>query len=298
MTTQTYHLTFITPCFCAGASPSVAEVRGPSIRGKLRWWFRVLGGTPGEEAALFGSVRGEGGGSSSFLLRVRQDPLRSQWRPTQFSGVSNTGYVLYFAKASANGARWVPGGALPEGSSFEMQVVWRRNLEGRARMLFDLAVDCFLMFGSLGLRSTRGLGCFECTERPFSEAEFERLVARVKAQSPRFVGWVASFTGSSSGVLEALGAQLRGLRCDSPAVRDGRPNPTPLGSSQPRQASAVHLRPVKEGADVFRIVVFEAPADRVLGPESRHGAPLLKSGVPAPREVPGAGRRGIRGWRT
>ena len=35
----------ITPAFCGGAIPETqAESRAPSIRGQLRWWFRVLGG--------------------------------------------------------------------------------------------------------------------------------------------------------------------------------------------------------------------------------------------------------------
>jgi hypothetical protein len=33
-------------------------------------------------------------------------------------------------------------------------------------------------------------------------------------------------------------------------------------------------------------VVFEVPAERVLGPESRKGAPRLKNGLPSPESVP------------
>lgn len=293
MITQTYRLEFLTPCFCAGADQTVAEVRAPSIRGKLRWWFRVLGGRAAQEAEVFGSVRGDEGCSSPLVVRVREDALKTQWQPIQFSGVSNTGYVLYFAKAAGDGRRWVAGGALPVGSSFELQLLWRRNPDQAAKELFDLALDSFLMLGSLGLRSTRGLGCFSCREKPYSEAEWNKLLGKIKAKAPGFLGELASFAGPETGILDALGAQLRGLRQGYSAGRPGHSNPTPLGSSShPRQTSAVYLRPVRESANLYRLVVFEAPAEKILGRESRRGAPRLGNGVPPPGESP-QGRRGF-----
>jgi CRISPR-associated protein Cmr1 len=298
MKTETFQLEFITPCFCAGADQAKAEVRAPTIRGKLRWWFRVLGGTADQEAEVFGSIRGEEGCASSLIVRVRANALATKWQPINFSDVTNTGYVLYFAKASADGARWVQGGALSAGSSFDLQLTWRRKPGNEVQLLFDLARDCFLMLGSLGLRSTRGLGSFACNERPFSESDFSRLFERIKAKSPSFLAGLASFDGPESRILDALGAQLRGLRQGYSAGRPGHSNPTPLGSSSnPRQTSAVYLRPVRKSADRYRLVVFEAPADKALGRESRNGAPLLGNGVPppgAPRS--GVGRR-TGGWR-
>jgi hypothetical protein len=287
MTLKTYHLEFLTPCFCAGANQAIAEVRAPSIRGKFRWWFRVLGGSAMQESEVFGSVRSDEGRGSSLLVRVREGALPTKWQPIPPSGVSNTDYVLYFARASANGARWVPGGALPAGSGFELQLTWRRKPSEAAQALFDVALDCFLMLGSFGLRSTRGLGCFVCMERPFSEAEFHQLLDRIKARAPAFLGRLATFAGAKSEILDALGAQLRGLRQGYSAGRPGHSNPTPLGSSsRPRQTSAVYLRPVMERVDRYRLVVFEAPAEKVLGRESMNGAPRLRNGIPAPGAPP------------
>ena len=65
-----YRVKFITPGFCAGADQKVAEVRAPSIRAELRWWFRTLRGTREEEEAVFGSVAGDEGRSSSVFVRV------------------------------------------------------------------------------------------------------------------------------------------------------------------------------------------------------------------------------------
>jgi CRISPR-associated protein Cmr1 len=293
-----FQLELITPCFCAGATPAIAEIRAPSIRGKLRWWFRVLGGNRAQEAEVFGATAGDIGTSSAVLIRVCDAVVQRQWRPVVFPPFSNTGYVLYFAKASGNGARWVAGGAVPPGASFQLQLLWRRNVSPGARELFDLAVDAFLLLGSLGLRSTRGLGCFETKERPFGTGPFQTLLARIQKRAPAFRAHIAEFRGRQEQLIEALGAQLRGLRNGYSAGRPGKSSPSPLGSSQPRQASAVYLRPVKSGTDAFGIVVFEAPADRVLGLPSRKGAPRLAQGLPSPQNAPQQGGRGNRRqWR-
>lgn len=297
MITKTYYLQFITPCFCAGADQSVAEVRAPSIRGKLRWWFRVVGGDASQETEVFGSVAGDEGHGSAVIVRVRENALAAKWQPVQFTGVSNTGYVLYFAKASANGARWVPTGAVPVGSSFDLQLVWRRKVSPMSQARFDLALEAFLLLGSLGLRSSRGLGCFQCRELQFSVDSFQRVVGKIKEHSPGFLAGLGSFAGPDTQILDGLGAQLRGLRNGYSAGPPGRSNPTPLGSSQPRQASAVYLRPVQESAGNYRIVVFEAPAEMVLGRESRVKVPRLKDGVPPPGDAPQGRHGGFEGQR-
>ncbi len=56
MIIKTYNIELLTPCFCAGADQTKAEIRAPSIRGQLRWWFRALGGTPQGEKEVFGGV--------------------------------------------------------------------------------------------------------------------------------------------------------------------------------------------------------------------------------------------------
>src|ERR1043166_7335138 len=59
----------LTPCFCRGAYRDQPEIRAPSIRGMVRWWFRALGGTPDQEKALFGGVHA-GAVASRLVFRV------------------------------------------------------------------------------------------------------------------------------------------------------------------------------------------------------------------------------------
>ncbi len=277
MTTETYRLELITPCFCAGADQSTAEIRAAAIRGKLRWWFRVLGGTWDQESEVFGSVGRNSCVSSSVAIRVKEFAANGPWTPVQFDGRSNTGYLLYFAKASGDGCRWNSKGAFPAGSRFEIQIMWHRRLSEENRKLFDLACQCFLMLGSLGLRSTRGMGCFQCDEIPFSEGEFNRYKAMIKRRAPEFLADMAQFHGPEPKLFDALGAQLRGLRTGYPPGFGSS-----LGSSNPRQASAVYLRPVVEADGCYGIVVFEAPKKKVLASNSWRAAPRLGEGIPAP----------------
>ena len=228
-------------------------------------------------------MAGEAGTSSAIIIRVADITVGHQWQPIEFKGVSNTGYVLYFAKASGEGARWVTGGAVPPGASFKLHLIWKRQVSPGAKELFDLALDAFLLLGSLGLRSTRGLGCFEAKEKTFCETAFQSLLSRIRQRSPAFKAGVGEFQGRRDELIESLGAQLRGLRSGFSAGQPAHPKPSPLGSSNPRQTSAVYLRPVKVGPESYRIVVFEAPAEKVLAIPARKGAPRLAKGIPSPQ---------------
>lgn len=295
MKPQSFRLTFITPCFCAGANPSIAEVRAPSVRGKLRWWFRVLGGSFQEECEVFGSIEKDSPTASALIVRVTDYKSRDQWTPSNHQANSNSSYLYFFASKSQDGARWRAKGALSPGSSFELHLSWRRPIRPSVRSLFELALESFLLLGSLGLRSTRGLGCFETQERPFTEPAFESLKREIQTRMPEFLfGW-SRFQGAQDQLEDALGGQLRGLRDGWSAGTPHRSNPTPLGSSSPRQASAVHLRPIRVSNGAYRILVFEAPATRVLGKESRARGPRLHDEVPPPKDAPG--RRPHLGYR-
>lgn len=262
-----------------------AEVRAPSVRGKLRWWFRVLGGSAQEEMELFGGISDETGSSSAVIVRtLRTDSQK--WKPLDPSGFSNTGYLLYFAKVSAQ----KPEGALPIGAAFEMHLAWRREPRPGTKQLFQLALDAFLLLGSIGLRSTRGLGAFDTAEKPFAEESFEQLKGRIRDRTRGFFIEKSPASFQERDVFDRLGAQLRSLREGYSAGAPKRPNQTPLGSSTPRQTSAVYLRPVLVGSGQYSIVVFEAPADRVLAPESRKGAPRLGGGLPPLQNAPSRAR--------
>ncbi|MCX6865144.1 MAG: type III-B CRISPR module RAMP protein Cmr1, partial [Verrucomicrobia bacterium] len=68
---------FLTPAFAHGAyqaqTDNIPELRAPSIRGQLRWWWRTLGYGSGDE--LFGSASGDHGSASKVQVRLICPPV-------------------------------------------------------------------------------------------------------------------------------------------------------------------------------------------------------------------------------
>lgn len=99
MTAELYEFEFLTPCFCGGADPARAELRAPSIRGRLRWWFRALGGSREDEEKVFGSVGGgrTSPGASSLAVRVVKPPEGGDSEWTRLLGRPKGGLYLVFS---------------------------------------------------------------------------------------------------------------------------------------------------------------------------------------------------------
>lgn len=144
------HITFIAPLFSRGAYEDRAEIRAPSIRGQLHWWFRALGGSYEEEKRVFGGVH-NGATASKVVVRVVPEPFESMWKatlPHKPSGASER-----------NGPN-APRCCLDAGSRFELQLLARHGGLGNMQAKFDSALEAWLLMGGLGLRSTRAAGSF------------------------------------------------------------------------------------------------------------------------------------------
>jgi CRISPR type III-B/RAMP module RAMP protein Cmr1 len=86
---------FITPCFCGGADQSKPELRTQSIRGQLRWWYRICGATRDEEVELFGSTE------KISPLTVRIENINRRPEPFNWNDEQNrelSTYLWYFLK--------------------------------------------------------------------------------------------------------------------------------------------------------------------------------------------------------
>lgn len=289
MKTESFHLELITPCFCAGADQAVAEIRPSSLRGQLRWWFRVLGGDAKDEALIFGSAAGDFGNGSRIRVTVSDLKPAAQRTLPSFSPNDPQSYVWHYASVSgtsvkgAKGPRWQPQGALPAGTTFTIHVTWLREMPS-LKPAFDEALFAFLTLGTLGLRATRGLGAFHCREA----TEMDKVIASLQRKS--FIIKRRSNPDDFSDYASALrdwASWLRyKLRKDHKAE-----HPSPLGSSEPRQASAVRFRPIRNSNNRISWLAMESPAVRVLGTASRRKSPLLAnynfSGpAPAPEARP------------
>ena len=259
-------LTFITPAFLAGANQNSPEVRAPSIRGALRWWFRVLGGTIEEEKALFGGVHN---GTIASAVRVRVVPGKPGKNAGEVPCVPNTsyGYLSYFAKVSGNKEdihRTQGQHYLGEGATFTLLIDEVRPADALWEKL-ELAIEAFCTFGALGLRATRGFGALAETPLP----TLERVRALAKALKPRKVYLFEAPERFASALKahEHLGATLQDLR-KSKNLHPTNPAAAALGSSSPRQAAALHLRPL-QSTDGFH--AFCLYTDNACGQGSQEG---------------------------
>lgn len=156
---STYRLEFITPLFSRGSYEDRPEVRPPSIRGQLHWWFRALGGNATDEKAIFGGVH-DGATASKVVVRVS-------------SLVGTTGRVNTLPHK--NGAHASPKAAYQIGTKFDLHILSRLGgLDSRLQSALDRTLETWLLLGTLGLRSTRAAGSFRWeTIPPLSEASLK-----------------------------------------------------------------------------------------------------------------------------
>lgn len=182
-----YSLEFITPLFSRGAYEDRLEIRPPSIRGQLHWWFRALGGNAVDEKVIFGGVHG-GATASKVVVRVQHPPLRGEWIPTlPHKPAGRT------PQEGPNAPRM----AVRAGLVVNLHVLTRLGgLDPRHQSAFDRALEAWLLLGTLGLRATRAAGSFRWEPVPASDTS--------AIQSP------ADFTTYEERCLNALkGAPLR-----------------------------------------------------------------------------------------
>ena len=167
----TFNFEVVTPMFIGGASPNgEAEIRPPSIKGLLRWWFRALGGSKEWEARLFGATGRE---SSKSRMRLKVTPgLRfnvKEVKAERFNG--ELGYLGYGpigwdreARGMVNQRPFID----PE-SIFSLQIDII-NTEETDYYALLLSIWALANLGGIGSRSRRGWGSVRIIEA--SEEEY------------------------------------------------------------------------------------------------------------------------------
>lgn len=294
MKSEIYNLSFLTPCFCAGADQTVAELRSSAIRGQLRWWFRALGGTPEQEGAVFGSTAGGEGCASLLQVRTRLIQRGPDWKPFRMSPGQPGAYIWFFASVASDKKRWwkqAPGrgnqppgvfnpqGNLPPLTRFQIHIRQLRSVaDPSAEKLLRVAIQSLLRFGGVGMRLTRGMGAWECAELDHSRTAIDANAAEITRRGFVVNRGNRGFGSALDAILDGEKWLQNNLRKDFNANKQPA---SPLGGIRQRpslrQTSAVYLRPVREGTN-YTMLFFEAPHRRVLGDESRAAAakPVLQ----------------------
>ncbi|MBI3326914.1 MAG: type III-B CRISPR module RAMP protein Cmr1 [Nitrospinae bacterium] len=143
----------VTPLFCAGADQQMPEIRVPSIRGAMRFWFRALhGAVVGDdikalqqrESAVFGATEQ----ASKVKVRVHS----SQLPIGQFDFRESLRYMGYgLAETRENPARRY----IAPGAKFSLELL---SLDTACLRQAAVALCLFLNLGGMGARSRRGWG--------------------------------------------------------------------------------------------------------------------------------------------
>ena len=183
MKTETFHLDIITPCFCGGAEPAKqAEIRAPSIRGQLRWWFRTLGGFKSlapmsvkhQESLIFGSTAGDDGQAGKLILRTIANGLVTAVKDGQELGHPNFSppafltFPVQSREKTGQIIQYAGRGVIISGS-FDLAVIWRGDLTLWSDVKALIAV--FGHLGSLGFRGRRAMGALAYKGAPIGLAQ-------------------------------------------------------------------------------------------------------------------------------
>lgn len=250
MSWESYELTFLTPCFCAGAHSSRAEIRAPSIRGELRWWFRVLGGNRDLENEVFGAVHGRVT-ASALMVRVAEDK-RSMDAPRL---PKNQNFFL----------RKRTDGCLPQGSRATLRLRLRKALSSSAEDAWCRCLEVFFQLGAIGARSTRGCGAFAVENQVMDRDSFLRWARNLPGLDVYAWPPVKTAAGAHAILEEKLGE----FRSEAGLSKE---DPDALGHAQgsERHNSCLRLRPVQVSEGILPVMLYtdQAKADNIRSIQS------------------------------
>ncbi|WBM74770.1 type III-B CRISPR module RAMP protein Cmr1 [Saprospira grandis] len=157
MHTITFECETITPMFMAGADGKTPELRAPSIKGALRFWWRALNGhleleeLKKREGEIFGNTEQR----SKVLLRVREVNVKYSDRIFKNSSPEVSMDVKYMAYGVQDNYY------IEEGSRFNIIVSCRNKeiLEKEIKPAFSALVA----FGGLGAKGRNGFGSIKAS---------------------------------------------------------------------------------------------------------------------------------------
>ena len=170
----------LTPMFLGGAQEGKAELRVPSIKGALRFWWRALYGSEHlvdmktRENAIFGSTNEKSSFSLSItglsgvrpvlkrLPRGRMIPVESKGRRFKISIIDYLAYGLHKYNKQKKDNVYIRE-HIPPGTRFTL-IMRINNIAPKDQLLQSLAM--LVRYGGLGARSRNGFGSIHIAGLP------------------------------------------------------------------------------------------------------------------------------------
>lgn len=200
----------VTPVFLGGSEQDKnAELREPSFKGALRYWYRAI--DPDyrtQEARIFG---GSGGaeGQSMFLLRIagkRQEG--NQWSDNGHAGIRYFSFPL-----KMNNRKYINCN-----STFTLKFLFKSLIEDKDRKRILASLWLLGHIGGVGSRSRRGFGTISL-ESITTDERWEELEALSIANAQKsYETWAEQFQSS----LKSIKSWFPGARQDDHAILGGQ----------------------------------------------------------------------------
>lgn len=329
---QTYACRLVTPLYGGGVRPGEVDldlpVRASTIRGQLRFWWRIACGPFTSstamferEAGLWGGIAANGPSASRVSVRVsdaklagvepafryepdpRQD-AQGRYRSMPTPAPWADAYALFPAQGKLGSNRLaveeVPKKLGLAGATFTLQVRLAADLSLEQRKEVELALRWWATFGGLGARTRRGLGAF-AIDGPSLMAQGQNLSLVSLDEVERRQGLLVIGAPHDSG-LAAWKTALARLRTFRQGLRVGR-NPPSADTQSPAGRS---LWPEADTLRMLSRRSSQQHRERVVKvdgfPRSAFGLPIVfhfkdeRQGDPGdhilePADDPAAGKR-------
>ncbi len=199
-TTITIQYQFNTPAFIAGAYQEKPELRAPSFKGMLRWWYRAIdpriilqkNNSESPEDKIWGGTEANAG-QSHVWIRLSNNHIDTfwQWDKNQFDR-----FTQGRGRFSKNGIRYLgytfglrgnkERKAIAPDQNFKLSftIVRENQLDYEDKFAIAASIWMFSMLGSCGTRSRRGFGSFQPVEMTITGRNQEEWIGIFNSFNP------------------------------------------------------------------------------------------------------------------
>jgi hypothetical protein len=250
MTVITRNFTFLTAAFPHGAYQSQGfnrpDLRGPSVKGHLRWWYDALfGGADAsgksDEDKLFGGLKNPKPGdkpgpeASRTVVRVRTLSTKGDFLST---------HILPHKPDPRDRG---PKSAIAPGTGYELSLISRReDWTEQERQRLEQVLDSWLLLGAVGQRANRAAGSLWPEGSPTSVTAYESRAAELLGKSKLVCAVLpGSYAHDECKVRFVAGDFIEGPTTSvqrGPRQVEAVESWWPFGSADPRKPSSLKLR--------------------------------------------------------
>lgn len=192
MEERVYKCTIVTPMFIAGANGRAAELRAPSLKGVLRYWWRAMNGhlciskLNDKEGKLFGNSRENNQTKSKILIRLiaNQNLIISKknfpqynvsttvrGRNIQFNILNYLAFGIYDFRNGLIRNYYQPNG------SFQIKITYDNGLNQNDIEEIEKALYLSSLIGGLGSKTRNGFGKFFIENFSYTNDNIKNLIS-------------------------------------------------------------------------------------------------------------------------